>query len=115
MLTAHIDDLTAEASAPIDRLVDISLQANRTSSLAKQLLMNKFEAMATYLVDQLNLVERLFNDSAGLLSQQEPAIRNSGGAIVFLKKLTPHAVGAAKSLESKSERIVLYHGCTPYL
>lgn len=102
LLTAHIDDLTAEASVPLDRLVDLSLQANRASSLqAKKMLMKKFEGKATTLLNQLNTVGRLFSDATSPLSNPEPAVRNSGAAISFLKKLSPHAVGAAKSLESK--------------
>ena len=36
---AHIDALTAEVAAPLDRLVDIALQASKTTSLAKQHLL----------------------------------------------------------------------------
>lgn len=102
MLTAHIDDLTTEASAPLDRLVDISLQANRTNSLqTKKLLMKRFEVKANFLMEQLGLVESLFEDATGLLPKPEQAIRNSRVAIGFLRKLSPHAVAAAKSLESE--------------
>ncbi len=105
LLTAHIDDLTAEASAPLDRLVDLSLHANRTSGMAKQLLMKKFDNMAAYLTDQLEHVLKLFADcTQSLANPREISVRNSEAAISFLKKLTPHAVGAAKSLESKKQR-----------
>lgn len=104
LLTAHIDDLTAEASAPLDRLVDLSLQANRTSGLPKQLLMKKFDDMATYLTDQLDCVSKLFADrTRSLPSLKEPSLRSSDAAIEFLRKLTPHAIGAAKSLESRHD------------
>lgn len=99
LLTAHIDDLTAEASAPLDRLVDLSLQANRTSGQARQLLMDKFEGMAMYLTEQLDLVQNLFGESTQSPSHPEVAVKSAETAIGFLKKLTPHAVGAAKSLE----------------
>ena len=100
-MTAHVDDLTAETSAPLDRLVDISLQANRTSGRTKELLLSKFEAMATYLTSQLNQVDRLFEDATQYVGNRDPAVGNAGAAIGFLKKLTPHAVGAAKGLESE--------------
>lgn len=101
LLTAHVDDLTAETSAPLDRLVDISLQANRTSGLPKQLLLNKFEAMATNLSSLLNQVDRLFGDATQPQSHRDQSVDNARAAIGFLKKLTPHAVGAAKGLESQ--------------
>ena len=102
LLTAHIDDLTAEASAPLDRLVDIALQANRTSNLqTKRLLMKRFDAKANFLTQQLNSVERLFGSVAASLVQPEKSVRSAGAAIGFLKKLSPHAVAAAKSLESE--------------
>ena len=79
--------------------MDLSLQANRTSGLTVQLLMKKFEVMATYMREQLDLVLKLFDDSTQSLSNPEQSVRNSKAAIGFLKKLTPHAIGAAKSLE----------------
>ena len=56
LVTAHIDALTAKVSAPLDRLVDIALQASRTSSKAKQHLMERFEKKATFLTNQLDVV-----------------------------------------------------------
>jgi hypothetical protein len=102
LLTAHVDDLTAQTSAPLDRLVDISLQANRTSGRTKELLLSKFEAMATGMISQLNQVDRLFEEATKSVSRRRgQSVGNAGAAIDFLKKLTPHAVGAAKALESE--------------
>ncbi len=63
LLTAHIDHITAAASAPLDRLMELSLAANRTSGLAKQHLMNKFEEKSSSLLEQLETVETLFNEA----------------------------------------------------
>ena len=56
LITAHIDALTAKVSAPLDRLVDLSLQASRTSGMAKQHLLGKFEKRATFISNQLEEV-----------------------------------------------------------
>ena len=103
LLTAHVDDLTAGVAAPLDRLVDIALQASRTSGIAKQHLLSQFEGRASYLTDHaLEKVSRHFDEATMGLSQQprEAAVDNVAMAISFLRKLTPHAVGAAKSLAS---------------
>ena len=104
LLTAHVDDLTAGVAAPLDRLVDIALQASRTSGIAKQHLLSQFEGRASYLTDHaLEKVSRHFDEATMGLSQQprEAAVDNVAMAISFLRKLTPHAVGAAKSLASR--------------
>ena len=110
LLTAHVDNLTAKTSAPLDRLVDVALEASRTSDLPKQLLLKKFEGMATGLMDKLSLVDTSFGESTSSLTRREQPVQNARAAISFLKKLTPHAIGAAKTLASKhpcSDVIVL--------
>ena len=101
LLTAHVDELTTETSAPLDRLVDLSLQASRTSGHAKQTLLNKFDRMAMGLSEQLNQVDRLYADNTKTLTYHEQRVEEVRDAIQFLKKLTPHVVGAAKSLEGR--------------
>ena len=98
---AHIDDLTAEVAAPLDRLVDLALQASRTTSLAKQHLLTKFETKASFIREQLGVVNTLYNEATDGLTEREQAVENAAATITFLKKLTPHAVGAARSLASK--------------
>ena len=56
LLTAHIDDLTAEVAAPLDRLVSVALQASRTSGMAKEKLMEQFLSKETFINDQLDEV-----------------------------------------------------------
>ena len=56
LITAHVDGLTAKVSAPLDRLVDIALQASRTSSMAKQHLLSMFENKAGFMRDKLEVV-----------------------------------------------------------
>ena len=65
LITAHIDELIAKVSAPLDRLVDIALQASRTTSMAKQHLLGKFEAKASFISDQLEVV-RMFGHQPNL-------------------------------------------------
>ncbi len=99
---AHIDHLTADVAAPLDRLVDLALQASRTTSLAKQHLLTKFESKASFIVDQLNLVDQLFAEATqDLPAEREQAVDDAAAAVVFLKKVTPHVIGAARSLASK--------------
>ena len=103
LLTAHIDDLTAGVAAPLDRLVDLALQASRTSGIAKQHLLSQFEGRASYLMDHaLEEVSSLFDEATKDVPQQqrEAAVDNVAMAMSFLRKLTPHAVGAARSLAS---------------
>lgn len=101
LLTAHIDDLTAEVSAPLDRLVDIALQASRTDGMAKQHLLKQFENKASFLTDQLEVVNTLFKEATDSLQVREESLEKVDFSLAFLKKLTPHAVGAARSLASK--------------
>ena len=103
LLTAHIDDITAEMSSPLDHLVDVALQASQRSGMAKQHLMDQFESKASFMSDQLQLVCELFNEATGSVITGEPAIEKADAALVLLKKLTPHAVGAARSLGSELE------------
>ncbi len=101
LLSAHIDGLTAETSAPFDRLVDLSLQANRTSGQARKYLLDKFEAKAAFITAQLVLVDNLFGDATQDVSHFGLSLRNAEAALGFLKRLTPHAIGASKSLASE--------------
>lgn len=103
LLTAHIDDITAEVSSPLDHLVEVALQANQRSGMARQHLVDQFESKASFLSDQLEVVSKLFNEAADPVMNGEPAIEKADATIVFLKKLTPHAIGAARSLASEFE------------
>ena len=113
LLTAHIDDLTAGVAAPLDRLVDLALQAGRTSGgPAREHLLNQFESKAAFISEQLGRVGELFSEATMRLQQhggrREPAVEAADTAITFLKRLTPHAVGAARSLSSEDP----CHYCT---
>ena len=107
LLTAHIDDLTAEVSAPLDRLVDIALQASRTDGMTKEHLLKQFENKASFLTDQLELVNKLFKEATDSLQVREQPVEKVEISLAFLKKLTPHAVGAARSLASKINKTTL--------
>lgn len=69
--------------------------------MAKQHLMDQFESKASFLSDQLQVVCELFNEATDGVTDADPAIDKAGKAIGFLKKLTPHAIGAARSLASE--------------
>ena len=104
LLSAHIDDLTTETSAPLDRLMALSLQANETTGQAHQYLMSKFENKSTLLLEQLEEVWILFEEimKKTVLGQPtEVAISSSRAAIMFLRNLSPHAVEAARNLASE--------------
>lgn len=88
-------------SSPLDHLVDVALQASQRSGMAKQHLMDQFESKASFMSDQLQLVCELFNEATNSVTAGEPAIEKADAALVLLKKLTPHAVGAARSLGSE--------------
>lgn len=108
LLTAHIDDITAETSSPLDHLVDVALQASQRSGMAKQHLMDQFESKASFMSDQLQLVSRLFNEATDSVTGRESAIEKADAALVLLKKLTPHAIGAARSLGSEFQFLVQF-------
>ena len=91
-------------SSPLDHLVDVSLQASQRSGMAKQHLMDQFESKASFMSDQLQLVSELFDEATDAVTSGEPAIEKADAALVLLKKLTPHAVGAARSLGSELDR-----------
>jgi hypothetical protein len=98
LITAHIDGLTAKVSAPLDRLVETALQASRTSSKAKQHLLDKFEKRADFIRNQLEVVENCFNEATATVEQRDTAMDSAALSVSFLRKLTPHAVGACRSL-----------------
>jgi len=101
LLTAHIDDLTAEVSAPLDRLVDTALQASRTEGPAKNLLLNKFEQQASFISEQLQEVNTLFQKAMESEGSKDKRVNKVSRVISFLNKLSPHAIGAARSLTSE--------------
>lgn len=102
LLTAHIDDLTAEVSAPLDRLVDIALQASRTDRHVKQHLLKQFENEASFINDQLEEVKQQLKKVIDSRQVKELPLENVEMSLSFLRKLTPHAIGAARSLASKT-------------
>ena len=97
-------------SSPLDHLVDVSLQASQRSGMAKQHLMDQFESKASFMSDQLQLVSELFNEATDAVTSGEPAIEKADAALILLKKLTPHAVGAARSLGSELACMTLWKG-----
>ena len=105
LLTAHIDDITAEMSSPLDHLVEVALQASQRSGMAKQHLMDQFESKASFMSDQLQVVCELFNEATDPVTSGEPAIEKADEALALLKKLTPHAIGAVRSLASEFETL----------
>lgn len=56
LLTAYIDDATAEVARPLDRLVSVALQASRTEGMAKEHLLQQFEAKANFVSDQIKVI-----------------------------------------------------------
>lgn len=66
--------------------------------MAKQHLMDQFESKASFLSDQLDAVCELFHETTDPVTDREAAIDRANAALDFLKKLTPHAIGAARSL-----------------
>ena len=100
--------MTAETAAPLNRLMELALAANRTSGLAKQHLMGKFEAKSFNLLEQLLTVESLFDEAAegaGKDPRKPPEVPLSASkaAIGFLRNLTPHAIGAVRYLASTGD------------
>ena len=98
-------------SSPLDHLVDVALQASQRSGMAKQHLMGQFESKASFMSDQLQLVSELFNEATDSVTVGEPAIEKADAALVLLKKLTPHAIGAARSLGSELYQEAWRLGC----
>ncbi len=88
-------------SAPLDRLVDTAIQASRSEGLAKDLLLKQFEQRASFIGDQLQVVLGLFRTTTGSLEVRGRRVDKIDNALTFLTKLTPHTIGAARSLASK--------------
>lgn len=102
LLTAHVDELIAEVAAPLDRLVDIALQASRTSKgPAKELLLRQFEQRASFINDQLRTVGKLFHTTVDPIEGRGRRVAKINQSLSFLEKLTPHVIGAARSLSSE--------------
>ena len=57
LLTAYIDDLTANVAGPLDRLVSVALQASRTDGMAKEHLLEQFKAKKEFATGQLEKVK----------------------------------------------------------
>ena len=56
----------------------------------------------------MEVVDKLFAEATSdLPSEREEAVDNTAAALHFLKKLTPHAVGAARSLASELHCLLL--------
>jgi hypothetical protein len=109
LLTAYIDDLTARVAGPLDRLVSVALQASRTEGMAKDHLMGKFEQKEEFINDQLDTVKSKLNNSVDQLKASNNSLQNCLRSLNFLQKVSPHAIGAAKSLSSDPGSAKLDH------
>ena len=109
LITAHIDELIAKVSAPLDQLVEVALQASRTSIHAKHHLMDKFETQASFIIRQLEVVERCFKEASDTVERREKALDEAAMAINLLRKLTPHAINACHALSSGPGSALLEH------
>ncbi len=101
LLTAHVDELVAEVAAPLDRLVDTALQASRTQGAAKDLLLRQFEQRASFIRDQLQTVVKLFHTAVDPIEGRGRRVLKIDHTLSYLDKLTPHVIGAARSLSSE--------------
>ena len=101
LLTAHVDELTAHVTTPLDTLVSIALEASKTE-LAKGHLMSQFKAKARRMRRQMECLREVFDKEVkGKVGERQQAVDNADRAITFLTKLSPHVVGAARALSSK--------------
>ena len=66
----------------------------------------QFEKKAAFISEQLEEVNAQFTKATVTMTadNREEALDNALKTIMFLKKLTPHAVGAARSLASEKKR-----------
>jgi hypothetical protein len=68
-----------------------------------------FENKASFIRDQLDVVDSCFQEAVATVQESETALDSAATCISFLKKLTPHAVGACRSLASEPGSAMLEH------
>ena len=122
LITAHIDGLIAKVAVPLDRLVDIALQASRTSSIAKQHLLGVFENKASFIRDQLEQVsmhgnsqfsemfssssqqvDSCFQEAVANVQESETALDSAATCISFLK----HFNHLRRQWASKAQKLLV--------
>eukprot|EP00731_Ephydatia_muelleri_P020881 Em0013g608a len=109
LLTAHVDELTAHVTTPLDTLVSIALEASKTE-LAKGHLMSQFKAKARRMRRQMECLREVFDKEVkGKVGERQQAVDNADRAITFLTKLSPHVVGAARALSNEPASTLLDH------
>ena len=99
--------------APLSKLYSIAVIINKTEwHTTKQHLVNQFAQMSDGLQEHMNMLEAVFNETVSGVDNND-TIKTAGASIKIIKKLTPHAISAARSLIGKRWLCLnCYQGCS---
>ena len=97
MLTALVDDLTAEASAPVDRLAGAALAVSKAELSERIQQQSNFEMQADELKASVARV-RTHASKAVENSRHTSKVRHVRVTGDFIDRLTPQVIAAARAL-----------------
>ena len=100
LLTALIDDLTAEASAPVDRLAGAALAVSKAELGERKEQQRDFEMQADELKARVARV-RTHASKAVENSRHASKVRTVRVTGDFIDRLTPQVIAAARALAGK--------------
>ena len=108
LLTALVDDLTAEASAPVDRLAGAALAVSKAELSDRPQHESHFEMQAQELAAR---VARVTTHASQAVEQSRVAskVRNVRVTGDFIDRLTPQVIAAARALAGELFDISIYN------
>lgn len=104
LLTALVDDLTANVSAPVDRLAGAALAVTKADSQQRLFMTREFEIQARELTSR---VAKVRSQASKAIEQSNHVgnVRNVRVTCDFIDRLTPQVIGSARDLAG----ILLYN------
>lgn len=108
LLTALVDDLTAEASAPVDRLAGAALAVSKAELGERIQQQSNFEMQADELKASVARV-RTHASKAVENSRHTSKVRHVRVTGDFIDRLTPQVIAAARALADKPDQSTVEH------
>ena len=109
LLTALVDDLTAEASAPVDRLAGAALAVSKAELGERIQQQSRFEMQADELKARVARV-RTHASKAVENSRHASKVRTVRVTGDFIDRLTPQVIAAARALAGEIPSSLIVHG-----
>ena len=97
MLTALVDDLTAEVSAPVDRLAGAALSVSRADTSGRFEQQKHFAEQARELTNRVTRVRDHAREAVDR-SRNSNKVRTVRVTGDFIERLTPQVIAAARAL-----------------